>query len=82
MNVVNCYTGEGAPTDREKDILAHHRASGPDKTARAYNPDELHAPVAKWTKILHQRQEGAYTPRRMPTVLGKRPSCLTRLRQN
>ena len=61
MRVVNCFTDEGAPTDTEKDILAHHRASGPDKTARAYNPDELHAPAAKWTHILTQWTGGAYT---------------------
>ncbi len=60
MRLVNCYIGKGELTSREKDTLAHQRATGTDKTAAAYNPQELVVPVAKYTAILQAWVAGTY----------------------
>ena len=60
MRLVNCYVGAVDLQPREKDILAHHRITGPDKTAAAYNPQELEAPVAKFDIVVQEWVGGLY----------------------
>ena len=56
----------GLFSDRELEVLGHHRSSGVGRTVRAYNVSELSAPVAKLRTILDAIASGEFMPDNAP----------------
>jgi hypothetical protein len=52
----------GAFTDRDLEVLGHHRSGGVGRTVRAYNAAELAAPVAKLRQLLAAIAAGDFRP--------------------
>ena len=64
----------GKFTDREIEVLGHHRSSGVSKTVRAYNVTELSAPAHKLSGLLWQIAEGTFQPDQPPGLQWIEPS--------
>ena len=58
--------GSGMFSDRDIEILGHHRICGVGRTVRAYNMQELSAPVRKLSKMLDAIATNVYQPDRLP----------------
>ena len=56
----------GGFSDRELEILGHHRSAGVGRTVRAYNVQELSASVAKWRRLLDEIASGRFNPDKPP----------------
>ena len=57
-------------SDRDIEVLGHHRSAGVGRTVRAYNVQELSAPIAKLNTMLSAVATGIYRLDRLPGLRG------------